>query len=340
MRKTRLRNLPPVLAALLAIFMTLLFQPALSQQIKSTLYEDLSRAYGYYNGQKLSIENVQKAYPALAAEASKAQMEFELIFKSSYENIEKELRKILGQRWTEYKNQMQRQIVDSLRSSPVSKAQAIAFIQEVKLRAKGQIESPVLETLLTYNAQFQSNPAEEFLRGFTSIYRTKGHAKAKGVDFQIQYPKSWRAKEGQRPNVIQLITSENGRGFNSIVLMVKDIPLPSGYRITEQELNDLFSPQSLKEMIPDGASFVTSKAVVLDRQKGGMIVFDQTQQRVDTTISMRSQQFVTVYKNKMIFVQCMTATPGSSHAELNDRFKKMEPLFKLVANSFVIQDQY
>ena len=186
MRKTRLRNLPPVLAALLAIFMTLLFQPALSQQIKSTLYEDLSRAYGYYNGQKLSIENVQKAYPALAAVASKAQMEFELIFKSSSENIEQELRKILGQRWTEYKNQMQRQIVDSLRSSPVSKAQAIAFIQEVKLRGKGQIESPVLETLQTYDAHFQSNPAEEFLRGFTSIYRTKGHAKGKGVDFQIQ----------------------------------------------------------------------------------------------------------------------------------------------------------
>lgn len=334
-----MRNLPSVLVALLAIFVALLSQPALSQQIASPLYEDLSRAYGYYNGQKLSIENVQKAYPALAAEASKAHMEFELIFKSSYENIEKELQEILGQRWAEYKNQMQRQI-NSLRSPPVSEAQAIAFIQEVKLRAKGQIEPPVLETLLIYNAQFKINPAEEFMRGFTSTYRTKGHAKAKGIDFQIQYPKSWRAKEGQRPNVIQLITSENGRGFNSIVLMVKDIPLPPGYRIPEQEMNDLFSPQSLKEMIPDGATFVTSKAVVLDHQKGGLIVFDQTQQRVDTKISMRILQFVTVYRNKMIFVQCMTATPDSGHTELNDRFRKMEPLFKLVANSFVIQSQY
>jgi hypothetical protein len=338
---TGLRNLPHILFPFLVTCIALFCQPALAQQIKSPLPQDLSRAYVYYSTQKLGIEKIKKDYPVLVAEAMKAQAEFDIVFGSSYKNIKKELQRMLGQRWTEYENKMQRQILNSLGSYSVSAAQAAALIREVRLRATGQIESPVLETLLTYNPEFQRNPAEEFLRGFTKTYRTKGHPKAKGIDFQIQYPKSWRAKEGKRPNVIQLIISENGRGLDGIVLMVRDLPLPPGYSMTEQDLNDLFSQRSLKEMVPNGASLVTAKTVVLDNHKGGMIVFDQTHQRIDVKVSVRSVQFITVYGNKMIFVQFMTRPPpGGSHLDLNDRFRKVELLFKLVANSFVIQSQY
>jgi hypothetical protein len=331
---------PHLLFTLLATLFIVMSRPVWSQEVSSPLHSDLSRAYGYYNGQKLSIERIQKKYPALAAKASQAQMEFDLLFKSSHENIEKELHRMLGQRRADYKSQLHRQLFDRLESSPLDQPQAEAFIREVRLRAKGQIESPVLETVLTYNPDFQNNPAKEVLSGFSSTYRTQKHPKAKGVDFQIQYPRSWRAKEGQRPNVIQLITSENGRGFENIVLLVKDIPLPAGYRMTNQDLDEFFSPKALREMVPDGASVIAAKSVVMDRQKAGMILFDHNLQRVDATIFMRNLHFVTVYKDKMIFVQCMIASPSADRTELNERFKKIEPLFKLVANSFVLQSQY
>lgn len=158
--------------------------------VTSPLYIDLSRAYGYYNGQKLSLERIQREFPALAAEAKKAHMEFDLVFKSSYENIERELHNPLGEKWNEYKNRLRNQLTHTLTSTALSKEQAVTFVKEVTGRAKGQMESPVLETFLTYNPNFQKNPAEEFLYGFTRTYRTKDHAKAKGIDFQIQYPVS------------------------------------------------------------------------------------------------------------------------------------------------------
>ena len=243
-------------------------------QVTSPLYSDLSQAYGFYNGQRFTIERIRKEFPTLAAEALKAQMEFDLVFGSSYENIENELRKLLGDKWNEYKNQMRKQLASNLGNSSMSDAQAVAFVKQVTARAKGQAESPVLETLLTYNPTFQKTPAEEFLRGFTQIYRTKNHPKAKGIDFQIQYPKSWQVREGQRPNVIQFITSENGRGPDSIILMVKDIPLPEGYKGSDEEINDFFTPESLREILPEGSSFISAKPVVLDGRKGGMLVFD------------------------------------------------------------------
>ena len=140
--------------------------------------------------------------------------------------------------------------------------------------------------------------------------------------------------------MIQIITSENGRGLDSIVLIVKDIPLPQAYRITEKELDDLFSPRSLKEMLPEGASFLSAKPITLDRREGGMLVFEQMQQRVDSTVKMRGLQFMTTYENKMILVQCLTGTVIGSLTDLDERFRKIEPLFKLIGNSFVLQSQY
>jgi hypothetical protein len=136
------------------------------------------------------------------------------------------------------------------------------------------------------------------------------------------------------------ITCENGRGFDNIGLMVKDLPLPSGYKITGQELDEFFSPPTLKEMIPKEASLIKAQPIVMDRQKAGMILFDQTLQRVDISVCVRNLHSITIFKDKMIFIQCMVGTPPNSPSALDERFKKMEPLFRLVANSFVLQSQY
>jgi hypothetical protein len=319
---------------------TIVAYPVLAQDARSSLHSELSQTYGYYSGQKLSIDRIRSEFPTLSNKASHAQMTFGLVFKSSYKNIEKELRKSLRHKWPTYKSRLHQKLKSSLGSVSISTAQANKFIHTVRLRAKGQIQSPILETLLTYNPEFQNSPAKEFTRGFKRTYRTKGHPKAKGADFQIEYPQSWRIKEGKRPNVIKLISSRNGRGLESILLMVKNIPLPSGYKITERELDDFFSPHELKDMVPNGASFISAQSIILDGQKGGMMVFDQTLQRIDQKLSFRNLQFITIYRNKMIFIQCMVATQTSNRDHLNTRFKRLEPLFKLVANSFVIQSKY
>jgi len=41
----------------------------------------------------------------------------------------------------------------------------------------------------------------------------------------------------------------------------------------------------------------------------------------------------------MIFIQCMVATQKGNQTDLDRQFRRMEPLFKLVANSFIIQSQ-
>ena len=125
-----------------------------------------------------------------------------------------------------------------------------------------------------------------------------------------------------------------------ILLMVKDIPLPPGYKVTKKELDEFFTDRELRGMAPRGATVISAKPIILDGQKGGMFIFDQTMQRLDITMKIRNLHFVTVRGSKMIFVQCMVSVPPGKEAEIQERFNRLEPLFKLVGNSFVIQEQY
>jgi hypothetical protein len=322
------------------IIVTLLPRALGQSDIKAPLYIDLSKTHGFCLGQQFSIEHIQQQFPELAAQATKAQLEFDLVFQPAYENIRKILYNLAADKMQESENQLRNLVADKFKASPVSKQDALAFINLVSLRAKGKIDSPFLETLLIYHPEFEKDPALEYMQGFTQTYQTKGHPKAMGINFQIQYPKSWEAKEADRPNTIQMITSENGRGFNYIALMVRDIALPKGYKMTQAEIKEIFAPKSLQTTIPKGGTFISAKSVVLDGRQGGMIIFDQDVQRLDVTVKFRNIQFVTFYNNKLIMIHCASGTSDNTTSSLEAKFKKVESLFKLVGNSFVLQNQY
>src|SRR5262249_51320663 len=146
--------------------------------------------------------------------------------------------------------------------------------------------------------------------------------------------------EGERPNIVQKFVSENGHGLEIILIMVKDIPLPPGYKITKKDLDDLFTDRELKELVPTGAIISTAKPIILDGQKGGMVIFDLATQRLDITLKTRNLYFITVRGNKMISVQCTVSAPPGKEVEIQERFSRFEPLFKWVGISFVIQEQY
>jgi hypothetical protein len=125
-----------------------------------------------------------------------------------------------------------------------------------------------------------------------------------------------------------------------IVLMVKDLGLPPGYKATERELRGIFVESELRKMVSDEGTFVSGKPITLDGQPGGMVVFDVSAQRLDVTLKMRILQFVTVRRGKMIIVQCLVSPPQGQEAALPARFNRLEPLFRLIGNSFILQEQY
>jgi len=68
-------------------------------ELNKQLFMDISRTYGYITAQTLVADKLKKKYPNKIYELNKAQIEFDLSFKSSMENI----KKAVGEKeWAKY----------------------------------------------------------------------------------------------------------------------------------------------------------------------------------------------------------------------------------------------
>lgn len=309
-----------------------------TDNLKKPKYKRVSEAFGYVTGQEYSLDLIKKEFPQFEMSILKAQMSFNSTFGKSKVGMKKYLAEYLGQNeFNEYEIKLISEMKKMLGNQTFTEEIATNFISEVESRAKGNIASTVLETLLSF--QFSDRPQDELTSGFTTTFKTKGHLKSKNTDWQIKVPKSWKAEEADRPNIIQKFTSDYGSGNQSIMLMIKEMPLPKGYKITKEELNDLFTEKEMKDMVPDGGKFVSFTKMTLDNNIGGMIEYEQTMERLDFKIKIRMVQFMFIRSNKMYMLQ---GTVGSekTDTDLSLEMKKYLPLYKLVANTIVVNDQY
>ena len=108
---------------------------------------------------------------------------------------------------------------------------SVCFLKKTENYLKGKIPSPTLENVLLF--EYENQPHKEFVNGYTYTFNTKGHKKAKNTEISLDIPKSWTAREGRQPNVIQLFSSDCGNGKYTISIMTGEM------QYTKEELGDL-----------------------------------------------------------------------------------------------------
>ena len=328
----------------LAFLLTLALAGAASSgeiSAKEPRWKQLSQAYGFVVAQQTSLELIEREFPDLAKDVKGAWFAFNsTALGESVKGVEAELARLLGQDWSKYNNDLTAQIDTLITGQDVTRQQAVAFLQEVRQRAIGELPESILATLLSAHTRFARNPGLELLEGWKQTFRTRGHPKAKGVDFSIAFPLSWSRREGNRPNVIQFFQSGAGHGPIMSSLMVRDIPLPAGYELSERELREFFHPNELRHMVPHGGEFIDARAISLEGAPAGILVSDQTIERLDMTVTTRMTQFVTIQEKSMIFFQFMINKLPDSNESLDELHKNQFPTYRAIVNTFVLNDSY
>lgn len=338
------------------IFFFLSVAPALAENYQSPKYLDMSETYGFLLGQQYALDFIKQEFPDLKLEAERVELGFSSVFGKARDRLKDDLIKTMQGHFEEYQNKMKEQIGEKLTYENVDVSAAQQILQEIEGRSKGNLPSPVLETLLTYN--YQNDPAREFLEGFKNKFNTGGHEKSKGLEVEFQYPKSWKAREGNRPNVIQSIRSENGRGPVSVLIMVRDFVQEAGDELSKEEIeafktaegseylaDDMFTAEALADMAHgmgmDNVHEISSKRIIIDNWPAAALNFKAEAKRLDFTLSVYNRLYITLYKNYMILLQFqMMKLPDESDEDFSQVIAKYDPLLMQIANSVVIQDQY
>lgn len=183
--------------------------------------------------------------------------------------------------------------------------------------------------------------AREFTSGNRLKFSTSGHPKSKGLKMVVSYPKSWRAAEGERPNIVQKFVSDGGHGLEMAMIITKALPLSPGESLSDSDLREFFAPEQMKAMIPPGATFLTAKATTIDAVPAGIVEYRLHQDRAGMSINMQLISYMFIYGATMVQFQCAVGTPGSTTDDsLSRQMDQFRSLFFLMANSIVLEGKW
>ncbi|MFA5555000.1 MAG: hypothetical protein WCZ89_07235 [Phycisphaerae bacterium] len=187
----------------------------------------------------------------------------------------------------------------------------------------------------------QTSEIQTFLGGQKTKYSTEGHPKAKGINISIEYPNNWQRSEGERPNIVQKFKAEATDGlFRMCLILIKD--QPSFMKLfSSKDISDaMFGKETIKEMIPEGATFIKGEQTRYDGQPGAWMIYATRAERAGITIEMYNLQHIFLYSGKMIVLECCVGGIAGTDAKVANEFEQYLPLFQLIGNSIVIHNKW
>lgn len=296
----------------------------------------MAKAYGFVIGQEYSLLSIAKEFPELTGDVVLARAQFSSTFPDIKTKLEAQLKQNLGgKHFQEMRVSLQANLKEASSRQQITKEIATNFLKQIKDRSKREIENPILEYLLA--VKYATNPTGEFTDGFRQRYETKGIGKSQGIEVNLQLPRSWIGKDGERPHIVQKWVSENGTGLEMILLDIRDV---QGYKPTKKEMKEFIGSGEVKDLIPEGATYVASGNFTLEMQNGYWVEMVTPLERAGIEMHQESLMYQFYFQGKAIGVMCQAGGLEADKTKINETFNRIKPLCQQVLNSLVLPQAY
>lgn len=322
---------------LFILFCIFIYGASYSQsEYSETELNKMLKTYSFYLGQLKTINEIEKNHTSYKQEAKIAQDLWNVKFRSSIENITSELNRILGEKFKKFKIDVftELSLVDF---SEVSNEDVKHSIHTIKQRAKGDMPSPFIETLLSFTPAYQESPEKEMRDGFTDEYYTSESTKSQGLNIKIKYPKSWKAEDGDRPHVVQKFTHFRGSEFGTALILITKLD----ESLSKNDITYLLSEEGLRYQIPKNSKVLsTNNNLTIDNIPAGKIAIYHEQQQMQFKLGMISDIYFMYYLDYQITFMCSVGSTIENYNITNNRYLNNKDLFRRMTNNLVILSQY
>lgn len=164
------------------------------------------------------------------------------------------------------------------------------------------------------------------------VYKSNGHPKAKGLNFEIRTPIGFEQDEADRPNIVQKWSKDrtDNNKLVQFVILVYNLP-EELIGVPTDEIKDYLKAGGVKEVMNfEGAS--NPKYFVIDNFPGAICDTKMTGERLNFTFTLYGIMTHTFVDNHIY--QMMIQSPNK------DILEKNRNLFYSLSNSVVFPDQY
>ena len=313
------------------------------QQAVAALYHSqssikaISKSYGFILGQEFSLARVERTYPETAMQVELARVTFNSAFPDIKRKLEAELTAALtAPKFKELRDGMDSKIRPMLTKQQLTPQLAQQFLEQVKARAKGEeMEPDVLRYLLA--VRYANNPVAEFGDGFRQRFRTDGSGKSQGVRLVLQLPRSWVAKEGERPHIVQKWTSEGGTGSSMIMLDIRDA---QGYSPGRKEMERFVKSGEVREIVPEGGTMHDAGTFTMEQRTGYWVEMSVKLERAGFRMYERGSIHQLFINGKAVGLMCMSYAKEDEPQQADAAAKLNKPICQQVLNSLVLEQAY
>lgn len=312
-----------------------------SQAIKQDKPIRASMVYGYFTGIETTLSNISEINPNFRKDVNYLNLLLTTNFGQSKKNAIKYLNGLgnwedsIESKMDSLKQLIQTNVLFS------TDEETKVYLKEIENNLKGNIPSPMLENILSF--QYENQPSKEFTNGYTYTFNTKGHKKSKNTELIITIPKSWTSKEGKQPNVIQLFTSDCGNGSNTISILTQEMPLTieDFEDLTFEEIDkifkeNLFTEEYAKNFIE--GKLISYKPMNIAGRAGFSVVGEVIHEKMGMKIKIRNHAYIFHDVTYLHLINCGIATTNIEE-NLEEKATEINPLFFMIVNSIVVPNK-
>jgi len=309
-----------------------------SQAVKQDKSIRASMVYGYFAGIEYTLEAISELNPNFQRELN----QLNLLLKTNFGQSKKNAIKYLYDSNNWDKNIDSK--MDSLRKVihvnvlTNSNEEIAKYLTELEKSLKGNIPSPMLENILSF--QYQNQPHKEFSNGYTYTFSSKGHKKSKNTELIITLPKSWSSQEGKQPNVIQLFTSDCGNGSNHISILTQEMPFTDEdfEDLTFEEIDEVYKKELFTEEFAKSVNtgkFISYKPITIAGRAGILVVSETIEEKMGINYKIRTNFYAFHDVTYLHFIHCSIGT-SNIEENLENKSNVINPLFFMIVNSIVV----
>lgn len=309
-----------------------------SQAIKQDKSIRASMVYGYFTGIETTLANIYELNPKFRNEVNHLNLLLTTNFGQSKKNALKYLNGI--DNWEDAMKSKMDSLKQLIHTNILfsTNEETAKYLEELEKNLKGNIPSPMLENVLSF--QYENQPSKEFSNGYTYTFNSKGHIKSKNTELILTIPKSWSSQEGKQPNVIQLFTSDCGNGSSSISIMTQEMPYTKEElgNLTFEEIDKLYKEEIFTEEYAKNfieGKLISYKPMNIAGRAGFLIVYEVIKEKMGMKIKMRNSVYIFHDITYLHFINCGIGTPNIEE-NLGEKSTEIDSLFFMIVNSIVI----
>ncbi len=312
--------------------------------------KDLSKIYGYYKGQEITIAKLKNEYPAYIKRIDIAELNWNIRFKPVIEYSVNSFKDFFGDGYKDFQFKLDssftKQMAEQFNSN--TELDVVSLVKDLENRGKGILGSPFLELFLKYHPLYTKYPQKEFADNYTQVFETNGEGKSKGLKIRFSIPASWEKLDGVRPNIVAKYSINRNDETWALVCVIQDasaLPelsdsLINGVTIEsimKEELNQEYADE-LATSLDATAKANGFKKITVDKHSAIQFNSEVNLERAGQTISFKHFVSQILYENYIINLT-LSAPIATGEKQIQNTLAQ-EQLFSFILNSFVILSQY